>query len=70
MLERCCIQPVLVRLKVVHPIDMKLEASNFIGKASNLENTESIAEDEEMETESVLHDDKSIDTLSNAEKIM
>ena len=48
--------------------DMILEASNFIGNASNLENTELIAEDEEMETESVLHDDTSIDTLSNAEK--
>ena len=36
-----------------------LEASNL----ENLENTELIAEGEEMETESVLHNDTSIDTL-------
>ena len=43
---------------------MLLEANNVIGNTSNIENTE----DEEMETESILHDDTTIDTLSNAEK--
>ena len=47
---------------------MILEASKFIDNASNQENTELIAEDEEMETESILHDDTTIDILSKAEK--
>ena len=48
--------------------DMLLEANNIIGNTSNIENTELIAEDKKMETESILHDDTAIDTLSNAEK--
>ena len=47
---------------------MILEANKFIGNTPNLEETELIEDDVEMETESILHDDTSIDTLSNAEK--
>ena len=48
--------------------DMLLEANNVIGNTPNIENTELISEDDEMETESILHDDTTIDTLSKAEK--
>ena len=47
---------------------MILEANNVLGNDLNIENTELIAEDEEMETDSILHDDTTIDTLSDAEK--
>ena len=48
--------------------DMILEANKFIGNTPNMDDTELIAEDVEMETESVLHDDTTIDMLSDAEK--
>ena len=46
--------------------DMLLEANMVLGNTTNTENTE-IAEDDDMETESILHD-TSIDTLSKVEK--
>ena len=47
--------------------DVILEAGKFLGNAINAEETQ-IEEDDEMETESILHDDTSIDTLSKIEK--
>ena len=47
--------------------DMLQVASKVIGNTTNTENTE-IADDDDMETESILHDDTSIDTLSKVEK--
>ena len=47
--------------------DVILEAGKFLSNASNADETQ-IEEDNEMETESILHDDTSIDTLSKIEK--
>ena len=46
---------------------MILEAGKFLGNITNTENTV-VEEDDDMETESILHDDTSIDTLSKVEK--
>jgi hypothetical protein len=47
--------------------DVILEAGKFLSNAGNEDETQ-IEEDNEMETESILHDDTSIDTLSKIEK--
>ena len=47
--------------------DVILEAGKFLSNAGNDEETQ-IEEDNEMETESILHDDTTIDTLSKIEK--
>ena len=47
--------------------DEILEAGKFLGNAINTEETV-IEEDDEMETEPILHDDTSIDKLSKVEK--
>ena len=48
--------------------DMILESNNVLGNDINIENIELFAENEEMETNFILHDDTTIDTLSKAEK--
>ena len=47
--------------------DVILEAGKFLSNASNEDETQ-IEENDEIETESSLHDDTSIDTLSKIEK--
>ena len=47
--------------------DVILEAGKFLSNAGNEDETQ-IEVENEMETESILHDDTSIDTLSKIEK--